>query len=70
MCFIRSNQLWLGTSSTESAREKNPTIKELFQRSKVLDLSPGMVEVLERAKRDLVGDGRADCGKTGLTANQ
>lgn len=38
--------------------------------SDILDSCQGMTEVLKRVKRDLVGDRRDDCGKTGLTAEQ
>jgi IS5 family transposase len=70
MRFLQSNQLWLGSSSLESAKKKNPIIKELIEISKVLDVCPKIQEVLERVKRDLVGERKADCGKTGLTAEQ
>ena len=70
MRFLQSNQLWLGTSSTELKDEKNPIKKEVFEISKVLDKLPARVEVLERVRRDLVGDRRTDSGKTGLTAEQ
>ena len=70
MRFLRSNQLWLGTSSEESHREKNPQIRELLEISKILDECPGMEEVYSRVLLNLVGKKRTDSGKTGLTAEQ
>jgi len=70
MRLIKSIQLWLTPSSTELIRKKNPIIAELLQMSDVLDNCEEMDEVLRRVKRDLVGERRGDCGKTGLTAEQ
>ena len=73
MRFLQINQLWLAPSSQESevaGGAANPVIRELCQMSQILDELPNIEEVYQRIRRDLVGDRRTDCGRTGLTAEQ